>query len=322
MAVRDGERIEVARRVLEAASGDTVAAVLGRLPGSQVETPSAVFVVDAYHRFTGAIRLERLLAADPGRRLEELVDPDWPAVLVTDDPEKVATEAVRHAVASVAVVDQDRRLHGAIPPEALLAILRREHVEDLHRLAGIQYEEARTRQALEEPPARRARHRLPWLLVGLAGSMVAAAIVSRFERVLADRIAVAFFVPTIVYLADAIGTQTEAIVVRGLSLSRRSLRSLLGGEVRTGLFMGLALGAIAVPLVTVLFADAALAAAVGVAIFVAGGAATTVGLLLPWALQRLGSDPALGSGPVATVIQDLLSLLIYFITASLMIART
>ena len=37
-----------------------------------------------------------------------------------------------------------------------------------------------------------------------------------------------------------------------------------------------------------------------------------LGLLLPWLLARLGTDPAFGSGPVATIIQDVLTIAIYF----------
>ncbi|MBX3707700.1 MAG: hypothetical protein KF911_13805 [Pseudomonadales bacterium] len=32
---------------------------------------------------------------------------------------------------------------------------------------------------------------------------------------------------------------------------------------------------------------------------------------LPWALARAGVDPAYGSGPLATICQDILSLLVY-----------
>jgi magnesium transporter len=39
-------------------------------------------------------------------------------------------------------------------------------------------------------------------------------------------------------------------------------------------------------------------------------------MALPWGLDRLGLDPAFGSGPLATVIQDLLSILIYFVVAA------
>jgi magnesium transporter len=38
--------------------------------------------------------------------------------------------------------------------------------------------------------------------------------------------------------------------------------------------------------------------------------------MLPWLFARLGYDPALGSGPLATVIQDVLSILIYFLVAA------
>jgi magnesium transporter len=66
-------------------------------------------------------------------------------------------------------------------------------------------------------------------------------------------------------------------------------------------------------IVFVAFHDTRLASAVGAAILIAGSLATTCGLLLPWLLSKLGTDPAFGSGPVATVIQDVLSLLVYFL---------
>jgi magnesium transporter len=39
-------------------------------------------------------------------------------------------------------------------------------------------------------------------------------------------------------------------------------------------------------------------------------------MTLPWFLDRLGLDPAFGSGPLATVVQDLLSIVIYFVIAT------
>ena len=96
------------------------------------------------------------------------------------------------------------------------------------------------RFASEEPVFRRFRHRLPWLLVGLAGALAAARIMGRFEDALAANVVLAFFLPGIVYMADAVGTQTEAVVVRGLSLARLPLRPILRLEVWTGLYIGLA----------------------------------------------------------------------------------
>jgi magnesium transporter len=92
------------------------------------------------------------------------------------------------------------------------------------------------------------------------------------------------------------------------------LSRLLTGEVATGSMIGAMLGAIALPLAYIGFGDVRLALAVALAIFVAGSLATLCGLLFPWLLWRAGLDPAFGSGPVATVVQDVLSLLVYFWT--------
>jgi magnesium transporter len=59
------------------------------------------------------------------------------------------------------------------------------------------------------------------------------------------------------------------------------------------------------------FGDLRLAGAVSTAILAAGTVAAALGLLLPWLLAKSGGDPALGSGPLATVIQDIVSLLVY-----------
>ena len=50
-----------------------------------------------------------------------------------------------------------------------------------------------------------------------------------------------FFIPAIVYLAGAIGTQTVAIAVRWLSMSQLSIRRLMVGELYTGAVIGLVL---------------------------------------------------------------------------------
>jgi magnesium transporter len=149
--------------------------------------------------------------------------------------------------------------------------------------------------------------------------VVATAVVAFFERALVQNVAIAFFVPGLVYLAGAIGTQTEMVAVRGLSLSHSKLPHLIGGELRTGLMIGMVLGSITFPAVWLVFGDIRLAAAVAGSVFFAGGMATTIGLFLPWLLQQAGSDPAYGSGPLATIIQDVLSLLIYFAVISVVV---
>jgi magnesium transporter len=235
------------------------------------------------------------------------------------DREDAASVAIRAGVSALAVCDASGRFLGAVPAAALMSILRDEHMEDLHHMAGILGRSEAAQAALTAAPHRRALYRLPWLLVGMAGSALATAMIARFESALAAHIAVAFFIPAIVYLADAVGTQSEAVAVRGLSLTGADLMSLLAGEFGTGILIGSTLGMLAFPLVWLAFGNAALATTVALALVVASSVATTIGFLLPWLFARLGYDPAMGSGPVATVIQDVLSLLIYFLLAAALV---
>ena len=119
-------------------------------------------------------------------------------------------------------------------------------------------------------------------------------------------------------ICDAIGTQSEAIAVRGLSFSSTPISQLLKGELKTGLYLGIALALLVFPFIWLAF-NAKLAFSVSVALICASSVATGIGLLLPSILSRLGKDPAYGSGPVATIVQDLLSLFIYLSVISLLI---
>jgi magnesium transporter len=300
------------QKVATARSGEMAEAVRRRLTGEIFDCLENVHLLDANGRLVGLVPLTRLLAASDEERIDALMDPDLLIVDPKLHQERLVMLAARHATSAPAVVDAEGRLLGCVPPRALIEIGQREHAEDMSRLAGILHSGGTGRRALEAPPWRRALRRLPWLLVGLFGSAVATLVVAGFEERLAAQIAVAFFIPAIVYLADAIGTQTEAVVVRGLVFDTPRFAHLLAGELAAGTIIGGALGGLALPLVYLGFGDVALSMAVAVAVFVAGATAAVCGLIFPWLLWRLGLDPAFGSGPVATVVQDVLSLLVYF----------
>jgi magnesium transporter len=306
------------RGVATATADETVEAVLQRMRGRSYDSLEQLHVVDAAGRLVGVVPFTRLIAAAADARVADRMGGEPRAVGPDIDQEHLLSWTRQHGVAAPPVVDAEGRLLGCVPPQALIEIARHEHAEDISRLAGVLHQGDHWAGALEAPPWRRAAHRLPWLLVGLAGSAVATMVMVRFEEALSLQIAVAFFIPAIVYLADAVGTQTEAVVVRGLSFMHAPRFSrLLAGEVSAGLIIGATLGAIALPLVYLGFGDIRLAVSVALSVCVAGSLATTCGLIFPWALSRLGLDPAFGSGPVATVVQDVLSLLTYLLVAQL-----
>jgi len=291
---------------------ETAAAARRRLAAERPQSVELMCVVDDAGRLLGAFPAVRLITLADGVTLREAMDPAFPRVGADDDQETAASHALHHGVDALPVVDREGRLLGVMSTQALMQVLRREHVEDLHRLAGIRRETVQARHAIEDPPLRRARHRLPWLIVGLAGGALATAAMAGFEATIERVVAVAFFVPGLVYIADAIGTQSEAVAVRGLSLTRAGIGHLLAAELRTGMLIGAALGVIVYLPILLVFGDVRLAAAVSISILVAGSIAAAIGIGLPWLLARRGIDPAYGSGPVATVIQDILTIVVYF----------
>ena len=292
--------------------------VIQSLRGQTFECADTVFVTDDEGRLEGIVRINDLFA-DGDRRIGEIMEPEHAAVRIGDDQEKIALLAMQLDMIAVPVVDNNSRLIGAVPPEALFRILRAEHMEDLQRLAGIASHDQGPVVALNAPLYDRFRRRLPWLVVGLLASSIITFVMAGFEQSLSANIAVAFFVPALVYIAGAIGTQAVSVAVRGLSADNISIAALLRDELIIGMAIGASLGLISFVLVFLAFGDAALALAVGLAVLMGGTVSAVVGFGLPWVFKRLGSDPALGSGPMCTIIQDVTSLSVYFFLVSVLI---
>jgi magnesium transporter len=276
-------------------------------------------VIDDKGTYAGAVPLRRLVEHGDMEALGAIMQPQWPAVSDDTDQEHAAEHAASHGVSVLAVVDGQGRPAGVLPAEVLIGILGQEHREDLDRLVGVMRERSGARHALEDPPLRRVGRRLPWLLVGLGLSCGATAVMAGYERLLQSQVTVAFFIPALVYLTDAVGTQTEAIAVRGLSLRRKPLPFVLWSEVVTGAIIGCVLAAVAFVGIWLVFGDLAVAVGVGVSLVAAGTVASTIGLTLPWTLSRFGVDPAFGAGPVATIAQDVITILIYFVVMTQLI---
>lgn len=307
----------LATHIPRARPDDRVGTVRHALEGRRFDSAGDVAVVRA-GRLVGLVRIEDLIAADADEIISDIMDPDPPSIAPGTDQEVAAWHAVQNRQSSIAVIADDGQFSGLIPSWWMLDVLLREHAEDMARLGGFLHDAEAARAVSQEHIAQRFWHRIPWLLVGLAGALMAAVIVGGFEEQLEANVLVALFIPGIVYMADAVGTQTETILIRGLSVGI-PIRRVVGRELITGLLVGLVLAALFVPIGIVAWGDGEVAVAVALALFAACSTATVVAMVLPAVLKRLGADPAFGSGPLATVVQDLLSILIYFAIVSVIV---
>ena len=158
--------------------------------------------------------------------------------------------------------------------------------------------------------------RIPSLALGLILGIFLSFVTSRFEEALSQDIRIAFFIPFIVYMADAVGTQTQNIYIRDLRTGKASFKIYLMKETLAGVIFGVASSSITALITAVWLASTKITLAVSLAMFGAIAAAPLVALLVAEILQLGHKDPAVGAGPLATVIQDTLSVLIYGIIAS------
>jgi len=282
------------------------------LMGREFDYTDNLAVLDG-ESLIGIVPLERLFASEASARVRDVMDAKPPVVAPGTDQETVALEITR-GESTVAVVDSAGAFQGLVPPRRMLAVLLAEHDEDAARLGGYLASTQRARQASEEPLGRRLWHRLPWLLVGLMGAIASAAIIGAFESDLDDNFLLAFFIPGVVYMSAAIGIQTQTVLIRGFSVGI-PLRRVLRGEVASGLVLSLVIAAVFFPIALIGWGDEGVALGVALALVVSGAAATAVAIALPWAFQRAGADPAFGAGPLATVVQDLLTIAIYLAVA-------
>lgn len=158
--------------------------------------------------------------------------------------------------------------------------------------------------------------RFPVLALGLILGLGLSFITSRFEEVLLENISVAFFLPFIVYLADAVGQQTQNIYVRDLKAGKANFKIYLIKETFIGLALGLIFSIVTAIFVTFWFKSPEMALAVSLAVFGAVVTAPLIALIVAEVLELEHKDPAVGTGPIATVIQDTVSIVIYGFIAS------
>ena len=293
--------------------------VIETLRGNAYDCAETVFVTDSKNQLMGIVRINDLFR-DGAQQIGNIMEEAYEAARPGDDQEEIAQLALRLNMITVPIVDDSGKLIGAVPPEALFSILRDEHMEDLQRIAGIAVHEFGAEAALDASMFNRFSRRMPWLVFGLLASSLITLVMISFEHTLSQNVAAAFFVPALVYIAGAIGTQAVSVSVRSLSTHDVAIGPLLRDELVIGLAIGAVLGLIALGAVLAVFGQPALAIAVGLAVLGGGTVSALAGFALPWTFQRLGFDPALGSGPICTIVQDAISLSLYFLLVTGIVA--
>ncbi|MEN9328165.1 MAG: hypothetical protein RI947_973 [Candidatus Parcubacteria bacterium] len=281
---------------------------------AQYDTIHYIYVVNDQQKLVGVMSVKELFRSPKSTKVEKVMNKEIVYVHPHTDQEHVAMKALHNRIKAIPVLDRESKLLGVVTSDKILEILHAEHTEDFLRIAGVHTFRDPAVNIINASAWVHIKKRLPWLVLGLMGGIVAATIVKQFEYVLEHNILLAAFIPSIVYLADAAGTQTETIFVRSMALDHNlSMVSYVKRELKVGLGIALFLGALASLIAFLMLGDSFFMYVIGLSVAGTILAATAIAMSLPYALTRFKVDPAMASGPFATVITDIVSLVIYFV---------
>jgi magnesium transporter len=125
------------------------------------------------------------------------------------------------------------------------------------------------------------------------------------------------FIPLLIDTGGNSGSQAATVVIRAMAVGEvrfSDLPRILRRELIVGFLLGLMLGAIAVPIVTVFFGWQ-FALVISTTLLAVCTWASFSGGLLPWVAKRVGIDPVVVSASLITTLVDATGLIIYFLLA-------
>lgn len=290
-----------------------------RLEAPEKETIYRAYVVDDSRQLIGAIRLQDLILAEPGVKVEELMQRETLAVSVDQHQETVASRVARYDVLAVPVVDSAGRLVGVVTHDDALDALQEEVTEDFHRIGTV----GRLGESVREASiALLFRKRVFWLALLVVGNLFAGMALAFYEDTIAAHVALIFFLPLLIGSSGNAGAQASTLMVRAIATGDVVLRDwaqILGRELIIALALGVTMG-LAVAPVSIARGGYAIAATVALTMVLVVVVGSIVGIMLPFLLHRFRLDPATASAPLVTTIADVLGVVIYFTIATAVLA--
>lgn len=299
---------------------------------SSRETVYAIYVLDPLSKkLVKTITLRRLITGDPEAPVLSVARPGR---LITATPlmdrEDVARLISKYDLLAVPVVDHGRVI-GIVTVDDVIDAIVQESTEDVQKFGGM--------AAINEPYMevgfwQMMKKRGGWLCALFLSEMLTASAMQGYEDELEKAIVLTLFIPLIMSSGGNSGSQATSLLIRALALRQLEIKDwwrVALREIPSGLTLGAMLGLVGIVRIALwqylgfydygehwmLIALTVGATLVGIVMF-----GSLTGSMLPFALQRIGFDPASASAPFVATLVDVTGLVIYFTVASMILRGT
>jgi len=294
------------------------------------ETIYYAYVVDDHRKLLGFVSLKDLIVARREARIGDIMHPEVIFAHVEDDQEDAARKIQKYDLLALPVINGNGALVGIITYDDAIDIITQEHTEDMEKFMAIggSHEDA---VYMKTSVWGHFRNRSPWVVALAILGLVSGFIVQSFEGLLMQFTVLAAFMPMLADTGGNTGSQSATLVIRALALKEISPKDFLGilaREFRISVLLAILLGVIAFARVICFGGGSTIQNSysltrIGFAISLALGlqvvTSTLVGALLPLGAAKMKWDPAVVASPALTTIVDITGLLIYFLTAKLIL---
>lgn len=276
-----------------------------------------IYFTDQNNTLVGVVSIKNLVRKkDEIIKASQIMDKNLVTVSADTSQERVVYLALSHGLKSIPVVDDEGGLMGVVPYDTILQIFNHEVQSDIFNFGGIFHKIGDEYTSINSSASHMIRSRLPWLIIGVVGGTLAASLIGHFEELLSSFIALASFIPVMVYMSDAAGAQTEALIIRSMALDTKlNVRKYLTREIIVATALAAVSGVFAAFLAYITRQNLTLGLIIFLALFFSIIASVTINTFAPLILKRFNYDPALATGPLATIFSDITTLAIYLAVA-------
>ncbi len=291
-----------------------------RKVGLDSETINICYVLDAKRKLVGTVALRYLLISPSDAVIGDIMHENVVYINTLMDQEEVARQFQKYDFIAMPVVDNEERLVGIITVDDVVDILQEEATEDMEMMAAVMPSD---KPYMKTGVWETWKKRMPWLLLLMISATFSGSILTTFEDALQKCAVLIAYIPMLMSSGGNAGEQSSVTIIRGLSLQEIEFKDaykVIWKEVRVAMLCGLTL-AIANFAKLLLFdgLDILVAVVICITLVMTILAAKLVGCVLPMLAKKVGFDPAVMASPFITTIVDIISLLVYFKVATLLL---
>lgn len=267
------------------------------------EIPYYAYLTDTEGRLTGVVSLRDIMVARHGKVLHDLIKTqNLISVTYDTDKEEVARLISHYNFLALPVADFGNRLLGVVTVDDVIDIIQEEASEDMQAMVG-----AGADETTDSPVFYSLKKRIPWLVINVLNSALAAWVVHLFEGTIAQMAILAALMHIVSNQAGNTGQQALAVMIRQLAMEKfdrkRSWLAVLR-ELRIGLLSGTLIGVLVFGAVWGMTQNLMLALCMGAALGFDMLVGAFAGASIPLILKEIGRDPAQASSIFLTTITD------------------